>query len=228
MRFCARTAVAALAAVALVGCSGPASGPNPSAPTSGSAGSAAPTTDVSTTTEPDTTATIDVPFSVQGDVGGVLRVDGREFDRFDAQSSTDLIATLGQPDDTVEQTQCFGDANANVAYRWGSLTVTVFRETPDVPYAEEFPLGAIAGWKFDPTTHDDDPMIQFSGPEAIKIGDTLDTLREAFEGGEWDSVGLDNDATDRNYYIFAGDTTGALFFLTPEDKVKSMSAGSTC
>ncbi len=225
MRLSARTTVAAIAALVLVGCA-QGTGPSPSADPSGSV---APTDAPTVGTAPtDTSPTIDAPFSVQGDAGGVLRVDGQEFSRFDEGSSDGLLATLGDPDETRERTQCYSEAAANVEYRWGSLTVTVFKEKPSVPYADEFPLGAVAGWQYDPTNHDEDPMLQFSGPEEIKIGDTLATLREAFEDGEWDTAGLDDDTPDRTYSIFVGDTTGALFFLTPDDTVKSMSAGFNC
>ena len=228
MRLMARTAVAAVVSVVLVGCAAPGTGPSPAPGPNGSGTPTTTTATTTTTTPDDTTPAIDAPLSVQGDAGGVLRVDGQEFDRFDERSGDNLIATLGTPDESREQTQCYGDAVANVAHRWGPLTITVFKEQPGVPYAEEFPVGAIAGWQYDPTAHAEDPMVQFSGPEGVTIGDTLASLSEAFEDGDWDTAGLDNDTPDRTYSIFVGDTTGALFFLTPDDTVKSMAAGFAC
>ena len=81
MRLSARTTVAAIAALVLVGCA-QGTGPSPSADPSGSV---APTDAPTVGTAPtDTSPTIDAPFSVQGDAGGVLRVDGQEFSRFEA------------------------------------------------------------------------------------------------------------------------------------------------
>lgn len=218
-----RPLIAAVAVVLLAGCSAPAS-PSPS-----------PTADSGVESPPVTTPEASVPTAapavlhvVRGEAGGSLVVDGREISRLDASSSDALLAGLGTPDETREQAQCFGEDAANVRYRWGSLVVTVFREQPSYEYAENFPVGAVVGWTYDPVAHPQTDAVEFSGPEGIVVGAPLASLRAAFETGAWEWAGVDDDSTDRTYSIFAGDTTGALFFLTPEDTVKSMLAGANC
>ena len=214
-----RPLVATLAIVLLAGCSESAS---PSAP---------PTADpppASATAEASTPAAPAIRHIVRGEASGSLMVDGREFSRLDASSSDALLARLGAPDETREQAQCYGENAANVRHRWGSLVVTVFREQPSHEYAENFPVGAVNGWRYDPAAYPETDAMEFSGPEGITIGAPLSSLRAAFETGAWDWAGVDDDSTDRTYSIFVGDTTGALFFLTPEDTVKSMQSGTNC
>lgn len=162
--------------------------------------------------------------------GGGLTIDGQALGRGNGNDTIEgLTDLLGEPDEVTEQDACFNDEGSpNTRYRWGDLILTILAEQPEGEYGFSFPVGSVTGWTLDPTadgqagTTPDAP-----GPNGSKIGDSLAQLQSVHEG-KWDSTGVETVGERRGYLIFAGDTTGAFFALSDDDRVEAMSAGITC
>ena len=137
-----------------------------------------------------------------------------------------FIAKMGTPDEQSSETMCGEMPLKHTVYRWGDLRVVVLDELDaQNEYADTFPVGEVAGWLIDPTL-DGDPALSFAmvGPEGTAIGTPLATLEQRFTTDEWDHAERD----ENRFGIFAGDTTGAVFDLGPDDTVTAMSAGYSC
>lgn len=161
--------------------------------------------------------------------GGALEVNGEALGRGNGRDTIEgLTDLLGEPDETTEQATCSGDGPPNTRYRWGDLILTIMKEEPDDLYGFSYPAGSVSGWTLDPTSDGVAGTIPDApGPNGSKIGDSLAELQSVHEG-QWDSTTVDTFGGVRGYQVFAGDTTGAFFALSDDDRVKAMSAGISC
>ncbi|MFZ2480262.1 MAG: hypothetical protein WAZ15_07120 [Propioniciclava sp.] len=208
------------------------------APSSGTSGSSTPTggPQVSATTDPvDATPAGRLPTdrvwpTLSGLAGGWIAVDGQQMGRDGPQSTSTLIAALGEPDEKADSATCGSSSLRNTTYRWGDFSVVVLHEvdTGD-EYGETYPPGSVSGWRIDPTL-DGRPGLSpnATGPAGTAIGTPLAILETRFDSEEWDYAGVEGDAGDRVFSIFVGDTTGAIFELDDNDHVAAMLAGYSC
>jgi hypothetical protein len=168
--------------------------------------------------------------TLSGLAGGWIAVDGQQMGRDGPQSTSTLIAALGEPDEKADSATCGSSSLRNTTYRWGDFSVVVLHEvdTGD-EYGETYPPGSVSGWRIDPTL-DGRPGLSpnATGPAGTAIGTPLAILETRFDSEEWDYAGVEGDAGDRVFSIFVGDTTGAIFELDDNDHVAAMLAGYSC
>ncbi len=212
----------------LAACTAPGDLPGPASTTPSvtdtSATATTPSTATSKQASPRTWPTL------SGLAGGRVELDGKELGRDGPESTKELLAALGEPDERHDSQTCGTQELSNDFYRWGDFTITVLQEVDKSnEYGETYPAGAIAGWRIDPVM-DGLPGLapNATGPQGTAIGTALDTLRERFTTEDWDHADVDETENDRAFSIFAGDTTGAVFQLDPNDQVVAMWAGYSC
>lgn len=163
---------------------------------------------------------------LEGEPGGTMRLNGGAIGR-DGPESLDLLLEAMGPADEKGPGTCMVD---HLVYRWGDVAVTVLlEEDRENEYGFSYPVGAIAGWRVDPTLDGKDGLEPpVTGPSGVTIGTPLSVLQTQFTAAEWDYADVETVGGKKSFGIFAGDTVGASFELDDTDMVSAMAAGYQC